>query len=211
MATDWLTLENEYIGTEISLRGLAEKYGLSKSTVEKTAAREGWAAMKRARRALDVALEGAPQSTAFAGDGKGTPQEEALAAAAVPPEGGAPVASHTERIARLMAIGDRLTAQLELAAMELNKQVVKHKRKTRELVYEGEDARGKPVEENVEENYQLEIVDGPVNCAGLQKLSATLKNLREAAQAGAETGQSVGMVAELMRRLDEEAARGEEP
>lgn len=198
MATDWLTLENEYIGTEISLRGLAEKYGLSKSTVEKTAAREGWAAMKRARRALDVAPEGAPQ-------------EEALAAAAVPPEGGAPVASHTERIARLMAIGDRLTAQLELAAMELNKQVVKHKRKTRELVYEGEDARGKPVEENVEENYQLEIVDGPVNCAGLQKLSATLKNLREAAQAGAETGQSVGMVAELMRRLDEEAARGEEP
>ena len=198
MATDWLKLQTEYISTEISLRGLAEKYGLSKSTVEKTAAREGWAAMKRARRALDVAPEGAPQ-------------EEALAAAAVPPEGGAPVASHTERIARLMAIGDRLTAQLELAAMELNKQVVKHKRKTRELVYEGEDARGKPVEENVEENYQLEIVDGPVNCAGLQKLSATLKNLREAAQAGAETGQSVGMVAELMRRLDEEAARGEEP
>ena len=48
------------------------------------------------------------------------------------------------------------------------------------------------------------------DCAGLQKLVATLKSLREIALDDDGDAQSVGMVAELMKKLDEEAAR-EEP
>ena len=63
------------------------------------------------------------------------------------------------------------------------------------------------MEETVEEKYQLEVVRVPVSCAGLQKLSATLKNLREATRADQTRDDSVDRVTELMRRLDDEACR----
>ena len=277
MATDWLKLQTEYILTQISLRGLADKHCVSRSALEKTAAREGWAAMKRARLLMRAEESGrnndtgdqpeadgqtaiAPQTILAPEPGEAdqpaqrtvsdtgglhrtadrnrtfptgdksrkrglatSPMPELrqceLAAStepAAPPMAGGCVpdakkpaasTSHSDRIARLMAIGDRLTEQLARATVELDKQVLRQRRKTREMVYEGADARGKPVEETVQENIELEIVDATVNCAGLQKLSATLKNLREAAQANAGDEQSVGMVAELMRKLDDEAGR----
>ena len=58
---------------------------------------------------------------------------------------------------------------------------------------------------------RLAFVSGKTeDCAELQKLVATLKNLREIALDDDGDAQSVGMVAELMKKLDEEAAR-EEP
>ena len=155
------------------------------------AAREGWAALKRAQRLLDAAQAATP----------GAPPQPCGEPAAVDAAG----YGKAERMARLIAIGDQLTDQLARATVELDKQVLRHKRKTREVVYDGPEARGKPVEETVEENYHLEIVDAPVNCAGLQKLSATLKNLRDAARATDGEAQGVGMVAELMRKLDDDA------
>ena len=114
------------------------------------------------------------------------------------------------RLARLAAIGDQLTDQLARAAGELDKQVVLRKTRTREMVYEDAEGRGKPVEETVEENVEVTIVDALVNCAGLQKLSATLKNLREATRVDAGDGETVGMVAELMKKLDDEARQENE-
>lgn len=109
------------------------------------------------------------------------------------------------RLARLAAIGDQLTDQLARAAGELDKQVVLVKTRTREMVYEDAEGRGKPVEETVKDDVELTIVDALVNCSGLQKLSATLKNLRDATRADAGNGESMGMVAELMKKLDDEA------
>jgi len=175
--------------------------------VHKMETQENWAAMKRVQRAQKARPSGLT-------DGANEVHKASHPAETRASETEARAAAYgqseqTDRIARLRAIGDQLTDQLARATVELDKQVLKHKRKTREVVYDGMDAKGKPVEETVEENYELEIVDATVSCAGLQKLSATLKNLREATMADAGDGQSVGMVAELMKRLDEEAARGE--
>lgn len=41
---DWLTIKSEYISTQISTRALAQKHGVSYSTLEKRARKEGWAA-----------------------------------------------------------------------------------------------------------------------------------------------------------------------
>lgn len=190
MATDWLKLQTEYLETPLSLRALAVKHGVSPSALQRVAAKEGWAAVKHAAHALEKTKP--PNREAPTQEGAAVPEPSA-----VPPD----------RLARLRAIGDRLTDQLARATVELDKHMLKHRRKTREMLYEDAASRGKPVEETVEENYAVEIVDGTVNCAGLQKLSATLKYLSDAAMAGGGEEQSVGMVAELMKKLDDEAAR----
>ena len=199
MATDWLKLKTDYLSTPVSLRALAVQNGVNPRTLQTVAAREGWAAAKRSG-------NGAAQPNGAKTHAK-TPSQAHSArqntAAGVP----LPAQEPSERRARLLAIGDQLTDQLARAAVELDKQVLKHKRKTREMVYDDAQAKGKPVEETVEENYELEIVDATVNCAGLQKLSAALKNLCDVTAAGDSDGQSVGMVAQLMKKLDEEAGR----
>lgn len=212
MATDWLMLQDEYLHTAITLKALAKQHGVPYGKLHEVVAREGWVAMKHAKRSLATEQPQPPSKARESTKSTRQTTEENPSAAEKSPETQtlpAEPADHTDRIARLRAIGDRLTDQLARATVELDKQVLKRKRKTREVVYDGMDAKGKPVEETVEENYELEIVDATVSCAGLQKLSATLKNLREATMADAGEGQSVGMVAELMKRLDDEAAREE--
>lgn len=44
---DWKKIKKEYIAGGISYRKLAEKHGVSFSTLEKTARREGWRELKR--------------------------------------------------------------------------------------------------------------------------------------------------------------------
>lgn len=183
MATDWLKLKEEYLRSTAGLNALADRHSLSRSQVKQRAAGEGWAAEKRAAQAAGAAAA-APQAAREA---------------------------ETPLLARYRAIGDQLTDQLARAVGQLDKQVLRRTRKTRELVYDEQGARAKPVEETVEESCELEIVDATVSCEGLHKLSATLKNLSDLAKAGCADEQSVNLVAELMKKLDEEAAREEAP
>ncbi len=116
-------------------------------------------------------------------------------------------ACDADRMAQLKAIGDRLTAQLARATDELDKQIVRHKRKVREMTYDDPEASGRPVMETVEERVLLEVVDAPVDSMGLKRLSATLKILRDVAKADGDGEQGVAQVEELMRRLDTEAGK----
>lgn len=50
MAADWLKIKNEYVNGGISYRALAEKYGLSFSTLEKRARAENWTEAKEKHR-----------------------------------------------------------------------------------------------------------------------------------------------------------------
>ena len=217
MATDWLKLLNEYLDTPFSLRWLADKYEVSRTTLQRYAAREHWAAIKQARLTLEKTApmaQGNIATDAIARDAamkrSGT-VESALAASKRSARGdNSPAAGKGDRLAQLLAIGDQLMVQLARATGELDKQTLKRKRKTREVVYDGAESRGKPVEETVEENYELQIVDGTVDCGGLQKLSATLKNLREVALSHHADEDSTSRVQALMSRLDDDAA-GEEP
>lgn len=51
---DWKTIETEYVTTEISHRGLAEKYGICRSTICKKAAEDKWSDKRKEHRARMV-------------------------------------------------------------------------------------------------------------------------------------------------------------
>ena len=51
---DWKTIETEYVTTEISHRGLAEKYGICRSTICKKAAEDKWSDKRKEHRAKTV-------------------------------------------------------------------------------------------------------------------------------------------------------------
>ena len=150
---------------------------------------------------------GQGKSAPAAGTGPATRHKSPCAKA--PPDGEPTAPVDADTLARLRAVSEQLTDKLAIAATQLDKQVLKHKRKTRELVYDGGDPRAKPVEETVEETCEIEIVDVPISCEGLHRLSTTLKNLNDIVKTGGGDGQSVGMVAALMKKLDDEAAKGD--
>ena len=52
MATDWLTVQTEYLQTKISLRALATRHGIGYGALQRRAAQEGWMALRRARQSL---------------------------------------------------------------------------------------------------------------------------------------------------------------
>ena len=237
VATDWLILKTEYLRTELSLRALAALHGVGLRQLQRVAAGEGWAAARLAKRTAKADEPAKPtraspaQKAAGKGHGggrlpaggtlqPGAPALQARRGAVcgkppptgrrAPPASTAPLPPDADTQARLRAISEQLTSQLARAAGQLDKQVLRHKRKTRELVYEGGEPRGKPVEETVQETCEIEIVDAPVSCEGLQRLASTLKNLNDILKTGGGDEQSVGMVAALMKKLDE-AAMKEEP
>ena len=43
---DWIRIRNEYISTDIGLRGLAEKHNIPLTTLRDRSRREGWVAMR---------------------------------------------------------------------------------------------------------------------------------------------------------------------
>lgn len=47
MSADWNKIKTEYITTDISYRGLAQKYGVHKDTIGKRAKDEDWAGLRR--------------------------------------------------------------------------------------------------------------------------------------------------------------------
>lgn len=51
---DWKTIETEYVTTEISHRGLADKYGICRSTICKKAAEDKWSDKRKEHRAKTV-------------------------------------------------------------------------------------------------------------------------------------------------------------
>ncbi len=50
MAVDWLKIKSEYVNGNISLRNLAEKCGVSYSTLAKVAANERWSELRESQR-----------------------------------------------------------------------------------------------------------------------------------------------------------------
>ena len=47
---NWAEIKSEYLTTEISLERIADKYGISRSTIKRRSAREGWPDEKRAKK-----------------------------------------------------------------------------------------------------------------------------------------------------------------
>ena len=47
---NWAEVKSEYLTTEISLERIADKYGISRSTIKRRSVREGWVEEKNARK-----------------------------------------------------------------------------------------------------------------------------------------------------------------
>jgi hypothetical protein len=196
VATDWLKLRNEYLQSDVSLRKLAEIHGVCYSTLKSRAARERWAQARRDRQARQ----------------SGPPANERRRAARLRQIPDAPpITDGSDGMAQLKAIRDQLTAQLARATGELDKQIVRHRRKTREICYDDQEAAGKPVLETVEERVLLEVVDAPVDSMSLKRLSATLKILRDVTREDGDGALALARVEDLMNRLDAEAGKEDAP
>ena len=98
--------------------------------------------------------------------------------------------SGADRMEKWFAIGDKLLDKLDLAADQLNRTLITHKRKTKTLEYDDPDARGKPAKEIILEEEIPEDVPTPIDRQGLQQLSVILKNLRDAL--GPERNEAAG-------------------
>lgn len=48
---NWAEIKSEYLTTEISLERIADKYGISRSTIKRRSSKEGWPEEKKARKA----------------------------------------------------------------------------------------------------------------------------------------------------------------
>ena len=90
---DWVSIKAEYISTDISTRALAEKHGVSVSTLMKRSASEKWGEEKKK---LGSKIE--------------AKWKQKIASVA---------ASHeVDRLTRLLSIGDKIAEKLEEAATE---------------------------------------------------------------------------------------------
>ena len=97
--TDWIKIKNEYINTSISQRKLAEKYGISVSTLTKRANKEKWQQTKETQcKKIETALQ---QKTA-----------DKI------------VKSEVDRIANILALGDKLSAKIDKAIGQLETVLV---------------------------------------------------------------------------------------
>lgn len=160
---DWVSIKAEYVATDISLRALADKHGVSFSSIGKKAMREHW---RDERTEIGKKVE--------------TRVKQKLVSASV--------SEKVNRVSRLLTISDALAEKLEQAATELDRKLVTQKRKTKTVEYGAESAKGKPVKEVITEEEVLAVVEAPIDRLGIQQLSATLKNLHDIAKVNEQAG-----------------------
>ena len=172
MAVDLQEIKNEYISTKISMRKLSEKHTVPIDTIKKAAAKEGWT-NERAKIAPRL-----HQKTV----------QKVIEKAAT---------KEANRIVNLMTIGDEIAIKLERAVAELG-EVYITKRKTYRDV-ETEDGNKERVEETQDIATHGEAIVDP---ASIRALSATLKNLRDVAQAGKDATEAAGGITIAFGRGD---------
>ena len=156
-SVDWIKIKNEYINTQTSYRKLADKYKISRSTLEKKAIKEKWADCRKKQCGKIEAKVG--QKTA-----------EKIAA------------KESDRLSRLASAADRLLEKIEEATEQLNSHLVTNRVKTKVIEYNNEDRPDKPTKEIVEENEKVEFVFGDVDKKGLKYISGALKDVKDIMQ-----------------------------
>lgn len=152
MSVDWREVKNDYISGGGSLRKLAEKYGLSASSLLQVAAREKWSDEKK-KQLIEIESR--------------TKQETADII----------VKKNVERVERLMGIHDQLLDKIEQAVKELNMTQATNKKKTRVIEYNNGNRHDKPTKETVTEKEEIVAVSSIVDRKGLQQIAVALKAL----------------------------------
>lgn len=174
---DWIRIRNEYASTDISMRALAEKYGISYNTMKDRASREKWAEMRDDQHRKITAK---------------TQQETAKTVAK----------DEAGRVARLLRIADQLMDKTEQALKELDQQAVKHVEKVKTSV-SAKDDDGKPIRREVErEIVNLETMKSIIDRRGLQQIANSAKAIKDILTA-TEAENDTGSLDELIAALRE--------
>lgn len=165
---DWIKIKTDYINGGGSYRALAEKYGVSKTYLTKRGQKEHWVHLKNKQ--LTKMSEKVAQKTA-----------EKIAE------------KEANRAVKLLAMADKLGAQIDRAIGELDRQIVKRKTRTRKIEYKDSGAPGKPTKETIVDKEDIEVAEGVIDRLGLQQISNALKNISDTIQALDGTGDSEGV------------------
>lgn len=180
---DWIKIRNEYISTDIGLRGLAEKHNIPLTTLRDRSRREGWVAMR------DEQHHEIAQKTA-----------QKTAEIVAKDEAG--------RVSRLLRIADRLMDKTERALDELDQLTVKRTEKAKTSVY-AKDDDGKPIRREVErEIVDLQTVQAIIDRKGLQQIANSAKAIKDILSA-TEAENDSGSLDDLIAALREIGGGGE--
>ena len=175
--TDWIKIKNEYISTKISTRLLAEKHGISVSTLMKRSAAEGWGAEKK--------------------------KQGSKIEAKVKQKTASQIASReADRITRILALGDTLLTKAECAVAELGEKYIVKRKETRIET----DAQGKPIEvdETMEIAKPGKSVIIPLH---VKQLASAMKDLRDVALTGKTDQAAMDKVDKLLEEITHAAAK----
>lgn len=180
---DWIKIRNEYISTDIGLRGLAEKHNIPLTTLRDRSRREGWVAM-RDEQHLEIAQKTAQKTAEIVA------KEEA------------------GRVSRLLRIADRLMDKTERALDELDQLTVKRTEKVKTSV-SAKDDDGKPIRREVErEIVDLQTVQAIIDRKGLQQIANSAKAIKDILSA-TEAENDSGSLDDLIAALREIGGGGE--
>ena len=147
---DWKKIKAEYIAGGTSYRKLAEKYGVSFSTLRKVAAKENWTDLRNkcGTRSDTKIIEKLSEKSA-------------------------------DKMSRVLDITDKLLDKLEQAIEELDIQLYKSVVKTKEIEYNHDLRPDKPTKEIIHEEEKVIEVKSIVDRSGLKAIASSLRDIKE--------------------------------
>lgn len=170
---DWVSIRADYVSGGGSFRVLAEKYGISVSSIKKKAASDKWTANrtkvepKLYQKTVQKVLEHKSEQNA-------------------------------DRLTRILALNDTLLQKAALAAEQLDRKMITHKRKVK-ITEKPQDGIWT---ETTTEDEILDVVDAPLDRQGIKLLASALKDLNDIAKV-ADSGkdESLAKARELLEGL----------
>ena len=152
--SDWKKIKAEYIAGGTSYRKLAEKYGVSFSTLRKVAAKEQWTLLRN--------KAGAKRDTEIINS---VGEKEAKKA--------------IDKLKRVSDLTDKLLDKLEQAIDELDIQLYKDVVKTKEIEYNNDLRPDKPTKEIIHEEEKVIECKTIVDRSGLKAIASSLRDIKE--------------------------------
>lgn len=147
---DWRKIKTEYITTDTSYRKLAKKYGVNYQSICARSKEEKW-------------REKHEQHT-----------NKTITKALEKIEN-----RQAEKIASVEELADQLLQKVELAIMELDRQIVKRTVKTKTIEYNNAQRPDKPTQETVKEEERIEDISSIIDRQGLKQIASALRDLKE--------------------------------
>lgn len=147
---DWKKVKAEYIRGGVSYRKLAEKYGVSFSTLRKVASKEKWTDLRNK-----------------AGAKRDSKIVESVAS------------QEARRVDRLNSIADKLLDKIEKSIEELDLHIATETHKTKIIEYNNIGRPDKPTKEVIDEIVEVKSYQSIIDKSGLKQIASAIRDLKE--------------------------------